>query len=72
MLPALTNIDYATLDGVNNGGMAMDAYLAAISSGTSAERKKQIEAELRAYCALDTEAMMHIWRAFSGKAELAE
>jgi hypothetical protein len=67
VLPALANIDYGTLVGVNNGGMAMDAYMEAISQGTSAERKAQIEAELRAYCALDTQAMIQIWRAFSGQ-----
>jgi hypothetical protein len=72
VLPALANIDYRILDGVNNGGMAMEAYIEAISPGTSAERKKQIDAELRAYCALDTEAMIHIWRFFSGQKETAE
>jgi hypothetical protein len=43
-----------------HGGMAMEAYVEAISPGTSVERKKLIEAELRAYCALDTKAMIHI------------
>ena len=48
----------------------MEAYIEAISPGTSAERKKQIDAELRAYCALDTEAMIHIWRFLDGEKEL--
>ena len=40
--------------------MAMEAYVQAIDSGTSAERKEEIERELKAYCALDTEAMVRI------------
>jgi hypothetical protein len=71
VLPALTNIDYGTLVGVSNGSTAMEVYIEAISPGTSAERNKQIEAELRAYCALDTEAMIHMWRVFSGRHPLA-
>jgi hypothetical protein len=47
--------------------MAMEAYLEAIESGTAAERKAEIEGELRRYCALDTEPMIHIWRVFSGR-----
>jgi hypothetical protein len=47
--------------------MAMEAYLEAIDSGTSAERKEQIALELEAYCALDTEAMIRIWEVFGGR-----
>jgi hypothetical protein len=45
---------------------AMEAYLGAIASGTTEERKIQIEAELRSSCALETEAMIRIWWVFSG------
>jgi hypothetical protein len=72
VLPALTRRGYEELEGVRDGGMAMEAYLEAIAPGTSTERKRQIDAELRAYCALDTEAMIHIWRFFSGQKEAAE
>jgi hypothetical protein len=34
---------------------------------TTAERKEQVERELKAYCALDTEAMMRVWEFFGGR-----
>lgn len=67
VLPALTGRGYEVLDGVKDGGMAMEAYLEAIEPGTTAERKAEIERELRRYCALDTEAMIEIWQVFSGQ-----
>jgi hypothetical protein len=67
LLPALTGRDYEELDGVKEGGMAMQAYLEAIEAGTAAQRKAEIEGELRKYCALDTEAMILIWKVFRGK-----
>jgi Domain of unknown function(DUF2779) len=67
VLPALTGRGYEELDGVRDGGMAMEAYLEAIETGTAEERKAEIERELRVYCALDTKAMIAIWRVFSGK-----
>jgi hypothetical protein len=54
-------------EGLSDGGMAMEAYAEAIGPSTSAERKTEIERELKAYCALDTEAMIRIWEAFSGR-----
>jgi hypothetical protein len=45
----------------------MEAYGEAIDPGTSAERKAGIEGELKAYCALDTQAMVLLWQFFSGK-----
>jgi hypothetical protein len=67
VLPAITGRGYEELEGIKDGGMAMDAYVEAIDSSTSAERKAQIERELKAYCALDTEAMIRIWEAFGGR-----
>jgi hypothetical protein len=64
--PAITGRGYEELEGIKDGGMAMEAYMEAIDSGTSVERKAEIERELRAYCALDTRAMIRIWRFFSG------
>jgi hypothetical protein len=69
VLPALCpDLDYADLDGVQNGGMAMDAFLEAIAPKTGAVRKAAIEQQLLEYCALDTYAMVRLWGAFMGKA----
>lgn len=66
VLPALTGKDYDVLDGVKNGGMAMEVFLEALNPETSAERKQAIERELLAYCKLDTEALVDIWKIFTG------
>jgi hypothetical protein len=58
------------LEGINDGGMAMEAYGEAISPSTSAGRKEQIEREVKAYCALDTEAMIRIWEVFGGRQKI--
>jgi len=68
VLPAaVPELSYDTLDGVNDGGMAMEAFCEAIKPGTSAERKTQIEIQLLAYCRLDTFAMVRLWQFFSGR-----
>jgi hypothetical protein len=67
VLPSLCpDLDYAQLDGVQNGGMAMEAYVEALSPETTSERKAEIECQLVAYCALDTLALVRLWSAFSG------
>lgn len=59
VLPTLApEHDYGNLDGVQDGGMAMDAFHLAIASDTSAAERARIEQELLAYCRLDTEALM--------------
>jgi len=69
VLPALCpDLNYGKLDGVQDGGMAMGAFLEALSPQTSAARKTEIESQLRAYCALDTYAMVQLWSVFAGKA----
>ena len=69
VLPALCpDLSYGDLDGVQDGGLAMDAYLEALAPQTRVERKAEIERQLRAYCALDTFAMVRMWSAFTGKA----
>lgn len=55
-------LDYENLDGVADGGAAVEAYNEAISPITSATRKREIEEELRRYCGRDTEALVHFWR----------
>lgn len=69
VLPALCpDLSYSDLDGVQHGGMAMNAFMEALAPQTSAARKAEIEQQLRAYCALDTYAMVRLWSVFTGKA----
>jgi hypothetical protein len=68
VLPSVApDLEYNLLDGIQDGGMAMDAYLEAISADVSAERKSEIERQLLSYCELDTLAMVRIWNVFSGR-----
>ena len=72
VLPAVVpDLNYADLDGVQDGGMAMTAFLEAIASGTTGARKAQIEKQLLDYCSLDTYAMVRLWKFFSGRTDLA-
>ena len=67
VLPALCpDLDYAKLEGVKDGGMAMEAFVEAVDPSTAKERKAEIERQLIAYCALDTLALVRLWSAFSG------
>jgi hypothetical protein len=69
VLPALCpDLNYGDLNGVQDGGMAMDAFLEALAPQTSKTRKTEIEQQLLAYCALDTYAMVRLWSVFSGSA----
>ena len=71
VLPAVVpELRYDALDGVQDGGMAMEAFLEAIHPDTHVERKKQIEQQLLAYCKLDTYAMVRLWRVFAGRTDL--
>lgn len=68
VLPAVApDLRYDDLDGVQDGGAAMQAYLEAIAVDTAPARKSEIEAQLLAYCELDTLAMVRLWRYFSGQ-----
>ena len=58
------------LEGVQDGGMAMIAFLEAISSDTTADRKAQIEQQLLDYCGLDTFALVRLWQFFAGRNDL--
>jgi len=72
VLPAVVpELRYDALDGVQDGGMAMEAFLEAIHRDTSAERKSQIEQQLLAYCRLDTYAMVRLWQVFAGRTDLS-
>ena len=66
VLPALCpDLNYGDLEGVQDGGMAMDAFLEAISPQTNMGRKAQIEQQLLNYCAMDTYAMVRLWSVFT-------
>ena len=68
VLPAIVpELSYDKLDGVADGGMAMEAFSEAIRPGTSEARKSEIERQLLAYCRLDTFAMVRLWQFFSGR-----
>jgi hypothetical protein len=71
VLPAVVpELRYDTLEGVQDGGMAMDAFLEGIHPDTRIERKAEIERQLLAYCCLDTYAMVRLWQVFSGRTGL--
>ena len=71
VLPAIVpELRYDALDGVQDGGMAMEAFMEAIHPGTGADRKNQIEQQLLAYCKLDTYAMVRLWQVFAGRTDL--
>ena len=67
VLPAVVpELRYDALEGVRDGGMAMDAFLEALHPQTSVERKLTLQQQLLAYCKLDTYAMVRLWSIFSG------
>lgn len=67
VLPALCpDLDYGALEGVQDGGMAMEAYREALSPDTSAAEREVIRRQLLEYCRLDTYALVRLWRIFSG------
>ena len=72
VLPAaVPELSYDALEGVQDGGTAMEAFTEAIHPDTGAERKSEIESQLLAYCRLDTFAMVRLWQFFSGRNEAA-
>ena len=70
LLPAIApDLGYDQLDGVQDGGMAMDAYREAIAPTTSVAQRATIEMQLLDYCALDTFAMVRMWQHFTGRSQ---
>lgn len=68
VLPAaVPELSYADLGGVQNGGMAVAAFTQAIDPNTLPQRKLELQAQLLAYCKLDTLAMVRLWQLFSGR-----
>lgn len=71
VLPSIVpELRYDALDGVQDGGTAMDAFLEGIHPNTSADRKAQIEQQLLDYCKLDTYALVRLWQVFAGRTDL--
>ncbi|MBX9612268.1 MAG: DUF2779 domain-containing protein [Burkholderiales bacterium] len=71
VLPTIApDLRYDALEGVQHGGMAMQAFLQAIAPTTSDAEKAGIEQALLKYCALDTYAMVRLWQFFAGRADL--
>ena len=71
VLPAVVPaLSYDALDGVADGGMAMEVYHEAIHTDTRAERKAQIEEQLLVYCKLDTYALVRLWQVFARRTDL--
>jgi len=67
VLPAIApDLCYDQLDGVQDGGGAMQAFLEATAPGIDLERKREIERQLLDYCHLDTLAMVRLWRFLAG------
>jgi len=58
-------MDYARLQGINQGTAASDGFIAAISPDTDMIRKLELEEQLLKYCNFDTEAMVAIVRFFT-------
>lgn len=66
VLPAIApDLRYDALDGVQDGGMAMDAFNEAIANECEEDRKVEIDLQLREYCGLDTMAMVRLWNFMS-------
>jgi hypothetical protein len=58
-------VAYEHLTGVQDGDMAMQAYLEAIHPTTSENRKSALRRQLLTYCKLDTYAMVKVWEFFT-------
>ena len=71
VLPTIAaEMDYAGLE-VKDGGSAQEAYIEAIGANTTNARKMALDAALRAYCGLDTEAMIVLARRLTGQHQAA-
>lgn len=67
VLPAIApDLRYDALDGVQDGGMAMEAFKEAIAKGFDDDNKTRIDRQLRNYCGLDTLAMARVYLYFYG------
>jgi len=68
VLPTIApDLDYATLGEVQHGAAAQAAYREIIHPATAPERRAALIQDLRAYCALDTLALVRVARKFEGR-----
>ncbi len=68
VLPAaIPELSYDQLEGVQDGGMAVAAFMEAIAPATTVERKLEIERQLISYCELDTFALVRLYQFFTGQ-----
>jgi hypothetical protein len=68
VLPTIApELDYATIGEVQHGGRAQAAYREIIHPATARERRDVLIQDLRAYCALDTMALVRVARKFEGR-----
>lgn len=68
VLPSIApDLSYGALDGVQDGGMAMEAYREAIDPATAPARREQLRRQLLDYCRLDTLAMVRLWAYLKGE-----
>jgi hypothetical protein len=66
VLPTIApDLDYAALDGIQEGTEASAAYLEAVHPETSTERREALRGSLLEYCRQDTEAMVRLVRFFA-------
>lgn len=65
VLPRIApHMDYANLEGINEGTGASDGFIEAISPSTTPERKAELREQLLRYCRFDTEAMAELVQFF--------
>ncbi|HWK71856.1 MAG TPA: DUF2779 domain-containing protein [Burkholderiaceae bacterium] len=68
VLPTVApDLDYASLEDVQDGGMAQQAWLEMVSANTTEQRKVQLRQGLLAYCERDTLAMVRLAEFLQGK-----
>lgn len=66
VLPTIApDMDYAELEGIQEGTEASAAYLEAIDPATPMQRKETLRGSLLQYCRHDTEAMVRLLRYFA-------
>ncbi|MGI9271240.1 MAG: DUF2779 domain-containing protein [Woeseiaceae bacterium] len=66
VLPCIApHMNYAKLEGINEGTAASDGFLEAINPDTDMVRKLELEEQLLRYCKFDTEGMVEIVRFFT-------
>ena len=63
VVPAMVpSMNYADLEGINEGNGAAMGFVEAVHPDTTPERKAELEKQLLRYCRFDTEAMVEITR----------